>query len=81
MEELKGTDSPRLHAQDLEAETASMRMVVLRMAEARMCGDAATMIDMIESCPHRSLKRGEECGNAGEHGEDGAVSQAGWLGY
>jgi len=81
MDEPKVTYSPRLHVQGLEAETASMHQVVLRMTEARMCRDAATMIDMIESCPHRSLKRGEECGYAREHGEDCAVSQARWLGY
>lgn len=68
----------RLLAQRLEAEIAEMRPIVLRMAEARMCRDAVTMI---ESCLHCSLKRGGTFGYGGVHDETCVVSQARRLGF
>ena len=68
----------RLLAQRLENENAAMRPIVLRMAEARMCRDAVTMI---ESCPHCSLKRGGAFGYSGLHDENCVVSQARRLGF
>lgn len=68
----------RLHVQQLEAERATMRRIVLRVAEARMCRDLATMI---ESCPHCSLKRGGVHGYRGEHDEDCIVALARRLGF
>lgn len=68
----------RLRIQQLEAEHATMRAIVLRMAEARMCRDAVTMI---ESCPYCSLKRGGEYGYSGKHDETCMVSQARRLGF
>jgi hypothetical protein len=71
-------DALRLRVQQVEAEAAAMRPIVLRVAEARMCRDAATMI---ESCPHCSLKRGAEYGYSGQHDETCVVSQARALGF
>jgi hypothetical protein len=68
----------RLRVQELEAEHAKMRVIVLRMAEARMCRD---MVTMVESCPHCSLKRGGEYGYSGQHDETCVVSQARGLGF
>ncbi len=68
----------RLRVQQLEAAHATMRAIVLRMAEARMCRDAVTMI---ESCPYCSLKRGGEYGYSGKHDETCMVSQARRLGF
>ncbi len=68
----------RLRVRQLEAENAAMRPIVLRMAEARMCRDAVTMI---ESCPHCSLKRGGAYGYSGVHDEKCVVSQARALGF
>ncbi len=68
----------RLRVQELEAEHAKMRVIVLRMAEARMCRD---MVTMVESCPHCSLKRGGEYGYSGQHDETCVVSQARRLGF
>lgn len=62
----------------LEAENAAMRPIVLRMAEARMCRDAVTMI---ESCPHCSLKRGGPYGYTGHHDDSCVVSRARALGF
>jgi hypothetical protein len=72
--------SEELHQriQSLEAQIAAMQPIVLRVAEARMCYDAATMI---ESCPHCSLKRGGEYGYAGKHDEKCIVTQARSLGF
>jgi hypothetical protein len=44
----------RQRVQQLEADNASMREIVLRVAEARMARDPVTNI---ESCLHCSLKR------------------------
>jgi hypothetical protein len=71
-------DALRLRVQELEAENAAMRPIVLRVAEARMCRDTSTMI---ESCPHCSLKRGGEYGYSGKHDEGCVVSQARRLGF
>jgi hypothetical protein len=68
----------RLRVQQLEAEHATMRAIVLRMAEARMCRD---MVTMVESCPHCSLKRGGEYGYSGQHDATCIVSQARQLGF
>lgn len=68
----------RLLAQRLETENAAMRPIVLRMAEARMCRDAVTMV---ESCPHCSLRRGATFGYSGVHDEDCMVSRARRLGF
>lgn len=66
-------DALRQRVQELEAEIAAMRPIVLRMAEARMCRDLVTMI---ESCPHCSLKRGGAYGYAGRHEVTCVVAQA-----
>jgi hypothetical protein len=71
-------DELRLFAQRLEAENAAMRPIVLRVAEARICRDAVTMI---ESCPHCSLRRGATLGYGGVHDENCVVSQARRLGF
>jgi hypothetical protein len=68
----------RLRIAQLEAENAAMRPIVVRMAEARMCLDANTMV---ESCPHCSLKRGGPYGYTGKHDADCVVSLARALGY
>lgn len=68
----------RLLAQRLEAENAAMRPIVLRMAEARMCRDAVTMV---ESCLQCSLKRGKGFGYSDVHDENCMVSQARRLGF
>ena len=68
----------RLLARRLETENAAMRPIVLRMAEARMCRDAVTMV---ESCPQCSLKRGVTFGYSGVHEENCVVSQARRLGF
>lgn len=67
----------RLRVRQLETENAAMRPIVLRMAEARVCRDAVTMI---ESCPHCSLKRGGAFGYSGVHDADCMVSRARALG-
>jgi hypothetical protein len=77
-ETLDTVASLRLRVQQLEAERATMRAIVLRMAEARVCRD---MVTMIESCPHCSLKRGGEYGYSGTHDETCVVSQARRLGF
>ncbi|HZC08107.1 MAG TPA: hypothetical protein VE338_20895 [Ktedonobacterales bacterium] len=71
-------DELRLLAQRLETENAAMRPIVLRMAEARMCRDAVTMV---ESCPHCSLRRSATLGYSGAHDETCVVSQARRLGF
>lgn len=68
----------RLRIQQLEVENAAMRPIVVRMAEARMCRDAGTMI---ESCPHCSLKRGGTYGYAAQHDTDCVVTSARALGF
>lgn len=68
----------QLRLRKLETENAAMRPIVLRVAEARMCRDAVTMV---ESCPHCSLKRGGEYGYAGKHDDTCVVSQARRLGF
>lgn len=81
MEEVTTTetlDTLRFRVRQLETEIAAMRPIVLRVAEARMCRDAVTMI---ESCPHCSLKRGGEYGYSAKHDEDCIVSQARRLGF
>ena len=84
---MEGTDSVDIaetaeelsqRVRTLEAEVASMRAIVLRVAEARMCRDSVTMI---ESCLHCSLKRGGEYGYAGKHDATCIVSQARALGF
>lgn len=68
----------RLRIQTFEAEIAVMRPILLRVAEARMCRDMATMI---ESCPYCTLKRGGEYGYSGKHDEACIVTQARTLGF
>jgi predicted nucleic acid binding AN1-type Zn finger protein len=68
--------SLRLHAAEAEIET--MRAIVRRVAEARMCRDSVTMI---ESCPHCSLKRGGEFGYSGTHDPKCVVTLARGLGF
>jgi hypothetical protein len=68
----------RARVNQLEEERTTMRAIVLRVAEARMCRDAVTML---ESCPHCSLKRGGEFGYAGKHDETCIVTQARALGF
>ena len=67
-----------LRVQQLEAENAAMRPIVLRMAEGRICRDAVTMI---ESCPHCSLQRGGDFGYSGKHDAQCVVTLARALGY
>ena len=71
-------ETMRLRIQTLEAEIAVMRPILLRVAEARMCRDMATMI---ESCPYCTLKRGGEYGYGGKHDEACIVTQARTLGF
>ena len=71
-------DMLRLRVAQLVAENTAMRPIVLRVAQARMCRDAVTMI---ESCPHCSLRRGGEYGYSGAHDESCVVSQARRLGF
>jgi hypothetical protein len=68
----------QLRIQQLEAEIAAMRPIVVRMAEARMCLDSVTMV---ESCPHCSLKRGGADGYTGKHDATCIVMQARQLGF
>ncbi len=75
---LESIDALRLRLLRLEAENTAMRPIVQRVAEARMCRDAVTMI---ESCPHCSLKRGGEYGYGAAHDERCVVSQARRLGF
>ncbi|MGH2517882.1 MAG: hypothetical protein ACRDHP_19725 [Ktedonobacterales bacterium] len=74
----ESVESLQLRLRELEAQNAAMRPIVLRVAEARMCRDAVTMV---ESCPHCSLKRGGEYGYAAKHDETCVVSQARRLGF
>ena len=74
----ESVEALRSRLDELEAERAAMRAIVLRVAEARMCRDNVTMI---ESCPHCSLKRGGEYGYAGKHDEACVVTQARALGF
>jgi hypothetical protein len=78
VETVDTVEALRLRVQQLEAENAAMRPIVARMAEARMCRDAATMI---ESCPHCALKRGGVYGYTGNHDDRCVVSRARALGY
>jgi hypothetical protein len=71
-------DELRLLVQRLETENAAMRLIVLRVAEARMCRDAVTMV---ESCPHCSLRRSTTLGYSGVHDETCVVAQARRLGF
>lgn len=71
-------DALRLLARRLETENAAMRPIVLRVAEARMCRDATTMV---ESCPHCSLRRSATLSYSGAHDETCVVSQARRLGF
>lgn len=77
-ENVETMNTLRARVQRLEADNAAMRAIVVRMAEARMCRDAVTMI---ESWPHCALKRGGEYGYSGKHDENCVVSQARRLGF
>ena len=78
LETTESAESLRQRIDSLEARIALMQPIVLRVAEARMCRDAVTMI---ESCPPCSLKRGAEYGYAGKHDEKCIVTQARNLGF
>ena len=78
IETSESVETLRLRIQTLEAEIAVMRPILLRVAEARMCRDMATMI---ESCPYCTLKRGGEYGYGGKHDEACIVTQARTLGF
>ncbi len=78
IETSESDETLRLRIQTLEAEIAAMRPILLRVAEARMCRDMATMI---ESCPYCSLKRGGGYGYSGKHDETCIVTQARTLGF
>lgn len=67
-----------LQLQAAEAEIETMRAIVRRVAEARMCRDSVTMI---ESCPHCSLRRGGEFGYSGSHDPKCIVTMARGLGF
>ena len=77
-EQAQSLDALYLRLQAAETEIATMRAIVLRVAEARMCRDTVTMI---ESCPHCSLKRGGDYGYSGKHDPTCIVSLARGLGY
>jgi hypothetical protein len=77
-EAIETLDDLRVRAQELEATIASMRPIVLRVAEARMCRDNVTMT---ESCPHCSLQRSSALGYAGAHEKDCIVTRARALGF
>lgn len=68
----------RQHVRELEAETATMREIVLRVAEARMARDPVTQI---ESCLHCALKRGGTYGYTGMHADTCIVTRARALGF
>jgi hypothetical protein len=68
----------RQRVRELEAENATMREIVRRVAEARMARDPVTQI---ESCLHCSLKRGGEYGYTGKHADTCIVSRARALGF
>lgn len=77
-ESIETVDTLQLRVQQLEAEIAAMRPIVVRMAEARMCLDTITMV---ESCPQCSLKRGGAYGYTGKHDATCMVTQARQLGF
>ena len=77
-EQAQSLDALYLRLQAAETEIATMRAIVLRVAEARMCRDTVTMI---ESCPHCSLKRGGDYGYSGKHDPTCIVSLARGLGF
>lgn len=77
-EQAQSLDALYLRLQAAEAEIATMRAIVLRVAEARMCRDTVTMI---ESCPHCSLKRGGDYGYSGKHDPTCIVSLARAIGF
>ncbi|HEX5548443.1 MAG TPA: hypothetical protein VFX24_13610 [Ktedonobacterales bacterium] len=78
IETSESVEALRLRIQTLETDIAAMRPILLRVAEARMCRDMATMI---ESCPYCTLKRGGEFGYGGKHDEACIVTQARTLGF
>jgi hypothetical protein len=77
-ETIETIETLRARIQTLEAENVALRPLVLRIAEARMCRDMATMI---ESCPYCTLKRGGDFGYGGKHDETCIVTQARLLGF
>lgn len=77
-EKLETVEALSLRLQEVEAEMAVMRTITRRVAEARMCRDAVTMI---ESCPHCSLKRGGDHGYSGKHDPTCVVTLARGLGF
>lgn len=77
-ESIETVDTLQVRVQQLEAEIAAMRPIMVRMAEARMCLDSVTMV---ESCPHCSLKRGGAYGYTGKHDATCIVTQARQLGF
>jgi hypothetical protein len=78
LETTESVEELRQRIDSLEARIALMQPIVVRVAEARMCRDA---VSMMESCPHCSLKRGGEYGYAGKHDEKCIVMQARNLGF
>lgn len=77
-ETLETPEGLRARVQVLEEQAQTMRAIVLRVAEARMCRDSVTMI---ESCLHCSLRRGGELGYSGKHDATCIVTQARALGF
>jgi predicted nucleic acid binding AN1-type Zn finger protein len=78
IENVDTVETLHVRLQALESENAALRPIVLRVAEARMCRDMATMI---ESCPYCTLKRGGEHGYSGKHDDTCIVTQARTLGF
>lgn len=78
MVSLDEMEALRQRVRQLEADNATMREIVLRVAEARMARDPVTHI---ESCLQCSLKRGGEYGYSGTHAETCIVSRARSLGF
>lgn len=77
-EKVETMETLSLRLREAEAQMETMRAIVRRVAEARMCRDTVTMI---ESCPHCSLKRGGEHGYSGKHDPTCIVTLARGLGF
>ena len=78
MDQIDTVETLHERVRQLVTENATMRAIVLRVAEARMARDPATQI---ESCLHCSLKRGGDYGYGGTHAPTCIVTLARQLGF
>jgi hypothetical protein len=78
MDETEELAALRARVRQLEADNEAMRLIVQRVAEARMARDPVTQI---ESCLHCDLKRGGSYGYTGKHADTCIVSRARALGF